>query len=116
MLMDRRKKHLWLALFADIQVESVYLIHSQLKERVVRMPIIGILYRIRKESGFEIRVGLNTLLLKMNVVNFTQIFRIPPSLNSSCITCTPREKGACCPECTSVPGNAYFKLHQTLHI
>lgn len=76
----------------------------------MRMFIIGILYRIRKESGFEIKVGLNTLLLRMNVVNFTQIFRTLTSLNSSCITCTPQEEGVCCPECRSLPGNAYFKL------
>lgn len=50
----------------------------------MRMFIFHIICRIREESGSEIKLGSNTLLLRINVIHFAQMFKTLASPNSSC--------------------------------
>lgn len=47
------------------------------------MFIFHIIYRTGEKSGSEIKLGSNTLLLRMSVINFAQIFKTVASPNSS---------------------------------
>lgn len=76
----------------------------------MRRFMFGIMYSIREESGSEIKLGSNTQLLRMIVINFAEIFRALVSLNSSCTVCSPWEEVCIVPN-VDCHVNACFKLH-----
>lgn len=76
----------------------------------MRRFMFGIMYSIREESGFEIKLGLNIQFLRMIVINFVEIFRVLVFLNFSCIVCFLWEE-VCIVSNVDCYVNVCFKLY-----